>query len=98
MNKRTEFPALDARRSYLEHAAYEARRQADDAAFEGKFNVGTQQWLASIRAELDELIYVLKIVGSHGSRIEVTGHTLVAVSIVFAAVMLAVFYITFVGH
>ena len=58
--RRTEFPALEARRSDLEHQHFEARQQAEDAARTGKPDNAIMQWIVTIRAELDELSYVLR--------------------------------------
>ena len=99
MEKRTEFPALEARKSDLEHQHYEAQRQANDAVYAGKSDSGLMQWLTSIRAELDELKYVLRVLGSPSNRIDVTGHTLLIVLAAFALIMLAQFAILMaVGH
>lgn len=59
MRQRTEFPALEARKSDLQHQHYEATRQANDATYAGKPDAAAQQWLTRIREELDQLNYVL---------------------------------------
>lgn len=59
MDKRTNFPALEARKGDLEHAHYEAQKQVADAAYANQPDNAKLQWLASIRRELDELSYVL---------------------------------------
>lgn len=97
VEKRTEFPALEARRSYLEQACYQAQRQADDAVFAGKADQGTALWLANVRAELDELNYVLRAVGSQGSKIDVTGQTLF-LSMVAYAVIMAIIVVVFLRY
>ena len=97
VERRQEFPALEARRSFLEQAYYQAQRQADDAVFAGKPDNATQQWLANVRTELDELNYLLKAVGSQGSKIDVTGHTLF-VSMVAYAFIMAIIVIVFLRY
>lgn len=89
MERRTEFPALEARKADLEHQHYEAQRQATDAIYAGKPDAAVMQWITAIRAELDELKYVLKVLGSPNSRIDVTGRTLLIALAVFALIMLA---------
>lgn len=57
---RTEFPALEDRKSYLEHAAYEATRQSNDAVFAGKPDNAVQQHLFLLQQELEDINYVLR--------------------------------------
>jgi hypothetical protein len=57
---RTEFPSLEERQAYLEHAAYVAATQNNDAISAGKPDGNVQAWQASIRRELDDINYVLK--------------------------------------
>ena len=100
MEKLTEFPALEDRKVYLEHALYEATRQNDDTAFDGKHNLGGEQWLARIRAELKELRYALWVLGSQGNnKIDATSRKLALVIIVAALVTLAqIAMLTLAGH
>lgn len=91
---RTEFPALEARKGYLEHAYYEAKRQADTQAYEGKPDSATQQWLISIRAELDELTYLLKLVYAQlDERKQISHHALIVVAVINAAIIAAILYL-----
>lgn len=89
MEKRTEFPALEARKSYLERQHYEASQQANDAMRAGKVESGPMLWIAAIRDELDELTYVLRVLGSPSTRIDVAGHTLLIAFGALALIMLA---------
>lgn len=89
MDKRTEFPALEARKSDLEQMHREARQQINDAVHEGKPDGALMQWLAVIRAELDELSYVLKALSAPSSRVDITGRTLLIAVILFTLIMLA---------
>ena len=87
MEKLTEFPALEDRRAYLEHALYTATQQANDAASAGKSESGTQQWLANVRTELRELRYALAVLSRQGNgRIELSGR-IVVLSIILLTVI-----------
>ncbi len=90
-----EFPALEARKGELEHSYYEAKRQAEIEIYEGKPAASTQQWAASIRAELDELAYVLKwIYGQlNGERPTISRHALIAFIAVNMAIIGAIIYL-----
>jgi hypothetical protein len=91
VDKRTEFPALEARKSELEHQHYEAKKQlGENYSVKSTDFAALQTWLVSIREELDELTYVLRIVGHTENRIDVTGHTLLIAMVVYAVIMLAV--------
>ena len=87
METRTEFPALEARKSELEHQHYEAKKQlGENYSVKSTDFAAVQNWLLSIRAELDELTYVLRVLGSPNSRIDVTGRTLwIALGDIYAA-------------
>ena len=95
MDRRTEFPALEARKEYLEHEFYNAQKQAQDAVFAGKPDNGIQQWLLSIKAELDELRYVLRVLSAPDGRIEISGRAALIIGMVLAAVFLAQIAILF---
>lgn len=89
MEKLTEFPALEDRRAYLEHALYTATQQANDAAAANKTELGVQQWLAGIRAELRELRYALTMLYRQGdTRIELSGRIVVFGVILLTAIIL----------
>ena len=87
MEKRTEFPALEARKSDLEHQHYEAKRQVADGGFVGKLDPAVLAWLATIRAELDELSYVLRIVSQE--RIDVPSRYTLIGGIAFIVILAA---------
>lgn len=89
MEKRTEFPALEARKAYLQQAHYDAQRQANDAAYSGKIEGGVLHWLAGIREELDELTYALRILADNGDKIEFRRNTLRVGVFLFVIVVLA---------
>lgn len=89
VEKRTEFPALEARKEYLQHEYYTAKQQADDAAYAGKPDNAMLQWLLVIKAELDELRYVLKIMTEPNSRVEISGKAMLLVIVILAGVLLA---------
>ena len=86
MDRRSEFPALDARKSDLQLQHNEAQKQLNDAVYQGKHDPAVEHWIARIREELDELTYVLKVVGH--SRIDVTGSTAAIAIFLYAIVML----------
>jgi hypothetical protein len=90
VDKRTEFPALEARKSDLEHQHWEATKQVNDGVYTGKLDAAVENWLRRIREELDELNYVLKVIGSQGSKIDVQGHTLLIAMIAYAIIMLVI--------
>lgn len=87
VERRKEFPALEARKEYLEHQYYQAQQQANDAAYAGKPDNAMLQWVLVIKAELDELRYALKVLTQDQSRIEISGRIglllLVALTAVF---------------
>lgn len=87
VERRTEFPALEARRWFLEHEYHFAQRQADDAVRGGRADSGTQQWIMDLRAELDELNYILRMVGDQDHRIEITQRTLMALALLYGIIM-----------
>jgi hypothetical protein len=98
VERRTEFPALEARRWFLEHEYHYAQRQADDAVRDGKADGATQQWIVNVRAELDELNYVLRTINSHQDhRIEITQQTLLVSAMLYGVVM-AVIVILFMHY
>ena len=88
MERLTEFPALENRRAYLEHALYTATQQAEALAYEGKADTGVQQWIAGNAAELRELRYALAMLYRQGdSRIELPGGVAVLGMMVLAIVI-----------
>ncbi len=92
---RTEFPALEARKGFLEQEYYQAKRTADSETFSSKPQGSTQQWLAGIRAELDELTYVLKWVYGQldTERATVSRHTLLFLVGINATIIVAIIYL-----
>lgn len=98
-NKRTEFPALEAHKSNLEHQLAQATQQVNDGIFTGKLDVAVELWMKRVREELDEVNYLLKLVGSQQNRIDVTGHTLLIAMIAYAVIMLVIvaLFVRFLG-
>ena len=99
MEKRTEFPALEAHKADLEHQLAEARKQASEGVITGRLELAVELWMKRVQQELEEMNYVLKMVGSQKSRIEVTGHMLVIALLTYALIMAAVvaFIIRYLG-
>lgn len=93
MERRTEFPALEARKEYLEHEFYSAQKMANDAAYAGKPDGGIQQWIASVKAELDELRYVLRVLSTPDGRIEVSGRTALLIGSILVVIFLVQIFI-----
>ena len=89
-NRRTEFPALEAHKSNLEHQLAAAAQQANDSVYTGKLDVAVEMWMRRTREELEEVNYVLKMVGSQQNRIDVTGHTLLIAMVSYAVIMLVI--------
>lgn len=99
MERRAEFPALEARKEYLEHEYYTAQRQANDAAFAGKPDYAVQQWIAAIRGELEELRYVLRVLSQPDGRIEISGRAALLIGLALVAVFLVqIVILTGIGH
>jgi hypothetical protein len=88
VDKRTEFPALEARKSDLEQQHREARQQVNDAMRAGQPDNGKMQWLSSIREELDELSYVLRVMYAE-IKIDVPSRYTLAGGIVFIVITVA---------
>ena len=87
MEKITDFPALEDRKAYLEHALYTAMQQTNDATQVGKAEIGTEEWLKRIRQELRELRYVLAMLTERNSRIDISWKTVVVVGAIVGLVI-----------
>jgi len=87
VEKRTEFPWLDTRISYLEHTLYEITRQANDQAYSGKLDSAVQKWLSDTRDELGEFQYIKRVLSPQSGRIEITGWHLLAYSVIMVVIL-----------
>lgn len=89
MERRTEFPALELRRADLERQYSMAQQQVNDALFAGKSDTGMQLMIQSIKAELDELRYVLRVLANPDGKIEISGRAALLIGLVLLAVFVA---------
>lgn len=89
MERRTEFPALELRRADLERQYSMAQQQVNDALFAGKSDTGMQLMIQSIKAELDELRYVLRVLADPDGKIEISGRAALLIGLVLLAVFVA---------
>ena len=95
MERRTEFPALELRRADLERQYSMAQQQVNDALFAGKSDTGMQMMIQGIKAELDELRYVLRVLAAPDGRIEISSRAALLIGLVLSAVFLAQLAILF---
>ncbi len=89
MERRTEFPALELRRADLERQYSMAQQQVNDALYAGKSDAGMLLWIQGIKAELDELRYVLRVLAAPDGKIEISGRAALLIGLVLLAVFLA---------
>lgn len=100
MERLTEFPALEARKTDLERQAYEATRQVNDGVFTGKLDVAVEMWLQRVNREIVELRYVLRLLGSRGKgKIAVDGKMmLLGLAVIVAVLVAQVAILAAIGH